>query len=231
MPDRILIVEDDEGIRETLKYNLVAAGYGVSEARDGVAGIRVARTERPDLILLDLMLPGMSGIEVCRALRRTSQVPIIMVTAKDSELDKVVGLELGADDYITKPFSVREVLARVNAVIRRSRSEVSGRSVAERDQVGAFSIDRPARRVVLDGTEVRLTGREFELLSFLFGHPGRVHSREVLISQVWGPEFVGDRKTVDVHVRWLREKFAERAPFRIVTVRGAGYRLDREEQP
>ena len=227
MTDRILIVEDDDGIRETLKYNLATAGYVVSEARDGAIGLRLARTSRPDLILLDLMLPGMSGMEFCRALRRSSRVPIIMVTAKDSEVDKIVGLELGADDYVTKPFSVREVLARVNAVIRRSRAEAAERQAPERDEIGNFLIDRPAHRVLVDGADVRLTAREFELLSHMVAHSGRVQSREVLLRQVWGPDFMGDRKTVDVHVRWLREKFSGRVPFEIVTVRGAGYRLDR----
>ena len=227
MTDRILIVEDDEGIRETLKYHLTTAGYAVSEAYDGAVGLRLARTTRPDLVLLDLMLPGMSGMEFCRALRRSSRVPIIMVTAKDSEVDKIVGLELGADDYITKPFSVREVLARVNAVIRRSRAEATERTVPERDEVGNFVIDRPARRVLVDGRDVKLTAREFELLSFLIAHSGRVQSRDVILQHVWGVDFMGDRKTVDVHVRWLREKFAGRVPLEIVTVRGSGYRLDR----
>ncbi|MDQ6773974.1 MAG: response regulator transcription factor [Candidatus Dormibacteraeota bacterium] len=227
MTNRILIVEDDDGIRETLKYNLSAAGYSVSEAGDGAIGLRMARTMRPDLILLDLMLPGMSGMDFCRALRRSSRVPIIMVTAKDSEVDKIVGLELGADDYVTKPFSAREVLARVNAVIRRSRAEASERQVPEKDTIGNFTIDRPAHRVLVDGKDVRLTAREFELVSYLVSHSGRVQSRDVLLQQVWGPDFMGDRKTVDVHVRWLREKFAGRVPFEIVTVRGAGYRLDR----
>jgi DNA-binding response OmpR family regulator len=225
--DRILIVEDDDGIRETLKYHLDAAGYLVTEARDGAVGLRLARTSRPDLVLLDLMLPGMSGMEFCRALRRSSRVPIIMVTAKDSEVDKIVGLELGADDYVTKPFSVREVLARVNAVIRRSRAEAAERAIPERDEIGNFLIDRPARRVLMDGKDVKLTAREFELLSFLVAHSGRVQSRDVILQQVWGADFMGDRKTVDVHVRWLREKFAGRVPFEIVTVRGTGYRLDR----
>lgn len=228
MADRILIVEDDDGIRETLKYHLVAAGYVVSEARDGAIGLRLARTSRPDLVLLDLMLPGMSGMEFCRALRRSSRVPIIMVTAKDSEVDKIVGLELGADDYITKPFSVREVLARVNAVIRRSRADTVERSIPERDQIGNFLIDRPAHRVLVDGKDVKLTAREFELLSFLIANSGRVQSRDVILQQVWGAGFMGDPKTVDVHVRWLREKFAGRVQFEIVTVRGAGYRLDRQ---
>jgi DNA-binding response OmpR family regulator len=229
---RVLVVEDDEGIREMLKYNLSSAGFTVQEASDGASGLRTARTARPDLILLDLMLPGMSGFDFCRALRKSSRVPIIMITAKDAEVDKIVGLELGADDYITKPFSIREVLARVNAVMRRSSPEANEpKSIPERDVIGDFSMDRAARRVVLDGKEVKLTAREFELLSYLLAFPSRVHTRDVLLENVWGHEFSGDRKTVDVHVRWLREKFAEVAPFEIVTVRGIGYRLDRNNSP
>jgi DNA-binding response OmpR family regulator len=226
---RVLVVEDDEGIREMLKYNLVTAGFSVHEASDCATGLRTARTARPDLILLDLMLPGMSGFDFCRALRKSSRVPIIMITAKDAEVDKIVGLELGADDYITKPFSVREVLARVNAVMRRTSPEaIEPKSVPERDAIGDFSIDRAARRVVMQGKDVKLTAREFDLLSYLLAHPGRVHTRDTLLENVWGHEFSGDRKTVDVHVRWLREKFAGVAPFDIVTVRGIGYRLDRK---
>jgi len=223
---RILVVEDDEGIRDMLKYHLASAGFMVLEAPDGTTGLRAARTAKPDLILLDLMLPGMGGLELCRALRKTSRVPIMMISARDAEVDKIVGLELGADDYITKPFSVREVVARVNAVLRRSRSE-SERTVPERDAFGNFSIDRAARRVMIDGQEVRLTTREFDLLSHLLASSGRVQSRERLLQQVWGENFSGESKTVDVHIRWLREKFAAVAPFQIVTVRGAGYRLDR----
>ena len=226
---RVLVVEDDEGIREMLKYNLVTAGFMVQEAADGAAGLRTARTSRPDLILLDLMLPGMSGFDFCRALRKSSRVPIIMITAKDAEVDKIVGLELGADDYITKPFSIREVLARVNAVLRRAQPEANEpRSIPEQDSIGTFSIDRAARRVILEGQEVKLTAREFDLLSYLLAFPNRVHTREVLLENVWGREFNGDRKTVDVHIRWLREKFERSAPFEIVTVRGIGYRMDRK---
>jgi DNA-binding response OmpR family regulator len=225
---RVLVVEDDEGIREMLKYNLAAAGFSVQEASDGAAGLRTARTGRPDLILLDLMLPGMSGFDFCRAVRKSTRVPIIMITAKDSEVDKIVGLELGADDYITKPFSVREVLARVHAVLRRGSPDSNDpRSLPERETIGDFSIDRAARQVSIGGREIRVTAREFDLLSYLLAFPGRVHTRDVLLENVWGHQFSGDRKTVDVHVRWLREKFAGVAPFEIVTVRGVGYRLDR----
>jgi len=228
---RVLVVEDDEGIREMLKYNLSAAGFSVHEASDGSAGLRTARTAKPDLILLDLMLPGMSGFDFCRALRKSSRVPIIMLTAKDSEVDKIVGLELGADDYITKPFSIREVLARVNAVLRRAAPDSNDpRSTPEQDTIGEFTIDRAARRVLLAGHDVKVTAREFDLLSYLLAFPGRVHTRDALLENVWGREFSGDPKTVDVHVRWLREKFAGTAPFTIVTVRGIGYRLDREER-
>jgi DNA-binding response OmpR family regulator len=226
---RILIVEDDEGIRDTLKFHLASAGFQVLEAADGTTGLRAARTGKPDLILLDLMLPGMGGLELCRALRKTSRVPILMISARDNEVDKIVGLELGADDYITKPFSVREVTARVNAVLRRSRSETE-RTIPERESFSNFTLDRAARRVTMDNTEVRLTAREFDLLSHLLAHPGRVQSRERLLQQVWGEDFSGESKTVDVHIRWLREKFAGVAPFVIVTVRGAGYRLDREAE-
>ncbi|HKW59275.1 MAG TPA: response regulator transcription factor [Candidatus Dormibacteraeota bacterium] len=226
---RVLVVEDDEGIREMLRYNLTAAGFSVHEASDGATGLRTARSAPPDLVLLDLMLPGMSGFDFCRALRRSSRVPIIMITAKDAEVDKIVGLELGADDYITKPFSVREVLARVNAVLRRSAPDANEpHATPERDSVGGFTIDRAARRVVMGGHDVKLTAREFDLISYLLAHPGRVHTREVLLANVWGHDFAGDRKTVDVHIRWLREKFAGVAPFEIVTVRGIGYRLDRQ---
>jgi DNA-binding response OmpR family regulator len=228
---RVLVVEDDEGIREMLKYNLTSAGFSVQEAGDGATGLRTARTSKPDLILLDLMLPGMSGLDFCRALRKTSQVPIIMLTAKDTEVDKIVGLELGADDYITKPFSIREVLARVNSVLRRSQPDsAEPPSIPERDSIGDFTIDRAARRVLIAGTEMRLTAREFDLVSYLIANSGRVQSRDALLEHVWGPEFSGDRKTIDVHIRWLREKLTGRVLFEIATVRGIGYRLDRKER-
>ena len=225
---RIILIEDDEGIAETLRFNLEASGHTVQSARDGASGLRLARTGAPDLILLDLMLPGMDGVEVCRQLRRTSPVPIIMLTARDSEVDRILGLELGADDYVTKPFSIREVLARIAAVLRRAETgQTDLPALPEREVLGNFVLDRAARRVTVDGIEVRLALREFELLSFLIGNPGRAHTRDALIQSVWGPAFSGDQKTVDVHIRWLREKFMHRAPFEIVTVRGVGYRLDR----
>jgi DNA-binding response OmpR family regulator len=227
----VLVVEDDEGIREMLKYNLVTAGFSVQEASDGAAGLRTARTSRPDLILLDLMLPGMSGFDFCRALRKSSRVPIIMITAKDAEVDKIVGLELGADDYITKPFGLQELFARMTAVMRRSSGQAPGEAqMPDVETLGGLVLDRAARRVTLDDEEVKLTAREFDLLSFFLAHPGRVHSRRHLLERVWRYNYVGDAKTVDVHVRWLRQKFAGRAPFEIVTVRGVGYRIDREDR-
>jgi len=229
--NQVLIVEDDASLVLGLSAALEADGHRVRVARTGPEGLQLALQVQPDLILLDLMLPGMSGFDFCRALRRSSRVPIIMITAKDAEVDKIVGLELGADDYITKPFSVREVLARVNAVLRRASPEASEPgAVPERDVIGDFSIDRAARRVVMQGADVKLTTREFDLLSYLLAHPARVHTRYVLLENVWGPDFAGDRKTVDVHIRWLREKFAGVAPFDIVTVRGVGYRLDRKTE-
>jgi two-component system, OmpR family, response regulator RegX3 len=227
----VLVVEDDEGIREMLKYNLVSAGFSVQEAGDGAAGLRTARTSKPDLILLDLMLPGMSGLDFCRALRKTSRVPIIMLTAKDAEVDKIVGLELGADDYITKPFSIREVLARVNSVLRRAQPDATEpQSMPEQDSIGDFTLDRAARRVLLAGKEVKVTAREFDLLSYLLANAGRVRTRDAILEHVWGPDFTGDRKTIDVHIRWLREKLGGKVAFEIVTVRGIGYRLDRLER-
>ena len=226
---KVLIIEDEKDLAELLAFNLEKEGYAATCVHDGKLGLERAGTDLPDLILLDLMLPGMSGFDFCRALRKSSRVPIIMITAKDAEVDKIVGLELGADDYITKPFSVREVLARVDAVLRRAQPEANEpKSIPEHDSIGTFSIDRAARRVMLGGAEVKLTAREFDLLSYLLAFPSRVHTRDALIENVWGHEFHGERKTVDVHIRWLREKFAARAPFEIVTVRGIGYRMDRK---
>jgi DNA-binding response OmpR family regulator len=231
MAKRILVVEDEPTIRETLRYNLVKEGYLVSEAGTGSDALTEARRVRPDLILLDLMLPELSGLEVCRILRQEMRTPILMLTAKGTEVDKVVGLQIGADDYVTKPFSLSELLARITALLRRA--EMSGQdsgpqAVAEVEQIGDFRLDRAARTVHVGGEEVRLAPKEFDVLSYLLAHAGRVQSRETMIQRVWGSNFFGDRKTVDVHVRWLREKFErfDRMPFRITTVFGVGYRLD-----
>jgi DNA-binding response OmpR family regulator len=209
----VLIVEDEDSIRQTLRYNLSQEGFVISEASTGTEALSAARRQRPDLILLDLMLPELSGLEVCRILRQEMTVPIIMLTAKGSELDKVVGLHVGADDYVTKPFSLNELLARVSAMLRRA--EMSGKE-----------------RVDVDGEELHLAPKEFDLLSLLLLNAGKVQSRQVIIQRIWGSKFYGDHKTVDVHVRWLREKFErfDRLPFRITTVFGVGYRIDRLDQ-
>jgi DNA-binding response OmpR family regulator len=226
---RILVVEDEDAIRETLRYNLAREGYTVSEAATGTDALIMARAERPDLILLDVMLPGLSGLEVCRVLRQESSTPILMLTAKGTEVDKVVGLQLGADDYVTKPFSFNELLARVTALLRRSEMSARPAGVPEVDEFDGFRIDRAARTIHLEGAELRLAPKEFDLLSLLLRNSGRVLSRQAIIAAVWGNRFFGDPKTVDVHVRWLREKFEPfaRMPFRITTVFGVGYRLDR----
>jgi two-component system response regulator RegX3 len=230
----ILIVEDEDSIRETLRYNLSHEGFAVTEASTGTEALAAARRHRPDLILLDLMLPEMPGIEVCRIIRQEQNVPIIMLTAKSTEMDKVIGLHVGADDYVTKPFSLNELLARISAVLRRSdmasRGQVADREVEEFDN---FRIDRAARTVRVDGQEVHLAPKEFDLLSLLLLNASRVQSRQVILQRIWGSRFFGDPKTVDVHVRWLREKFErfDRLPFRITTVFGVGYRADRVDTP
>ena len=232
-PKRILVVEDEENISQTLRYNLTREGYEVSEAATGTAAIELARQRRPDLILLDLMLPEMTGLEVCRVLRAEMSTPILMLTAKASELDKVVGLQVGADDYVTKPFSLNELLARVAAMLRRG--ELSGgpsQSSGEVEDFGGFRLDRAARTVRVGADSVHLSPKEFDLLSLLLANAGRVLSRSTIIHRVWGSKFFGDHKTVDVHIRWLREKFERFStlPFRITTFFGVGYRLDRLEE-
>jgi DNA-binding response OmpR family regulator len=229
MSRRILIVEQNDEMRETLSSNLRTAGYLVTESRDCGVGLRFVRTARPDLIMLGVMFPTMTGMDFARALRRAGRVPIILVAATDAEVDMISELEVTADDFLAKPFSVREALARVNAVLRRRVPEPTqgATKVPTREQLGNFTIDRPALRVLVDGADVRLSAREFELLSYLLAHSGRVVSRKLLLQDVWGKAFVAHQKTVAVHVRWLREKFSGRVPFEIVTVHGAGYRLDR----
>ncbi len=229
-PKRILVVEDEPNISQTLRYNLTREGYEVSEAGTGTAAIELARQRRPDLILLDLMLPEMTGLEVCRVLRAEMSTPILMLTAKASELDKVVGLQVGADDYVTKPFSLNELLARVAAMLRRA--ELTGgqqQDPGEVEDFGGFRLDRAARTVRVGADGLHLSPKEFDLLSLLLANTGRVLSRSTIIHRVWGSKFFGDHKTVDVHIRWLREKFERfnTLPFRITTVFGVGYRLDR----
>jgi DNA-binding response OmpR family regulator len=223
---RILLVEDETTVRETLASSLQAEGYDVLTATDGVAGLRRAREDTPDLIVLDLMLPELDGLSLCRILRRESDVPIIMLTARGTEMDKITGLETGADDYVVKPFSTGELLARVRANLRRA--EGTGRQSRTRLQSGELTLDLVARRVYRGDEELRLTHKEFDLLAELMRNKGAVLSRDLLLNQVWGYDYVGDSHTVDVHVRWLREKVEDdpSSPVRITTVRGVGYRFE-----
>ncbi|MBL8057986.1 MAG: response regulator transcription factor [Anaerolineales bacterium] len=223
---KILLVEDETTVRETLALNLRAENYDVLTASDGAEGLRLAREAAPDLILLDLMLPELDGLSVCRLLRRDSDVPIIMLTARGTEMDRITGLETGADDYVVKPFSLGEVLARVRANLRRARAD--GRPAATRLTAGDLSLDLLARRVYRDQSELKLTHREFDLLAELMRNQGAVLSRDLLLNRVWGYDYVGDSHTVDVHIRWLREKIETdpSAPQRITTVRGVGYRFE-----
>ncbi|HEY8456705.1 MAG TPA: response regulator transcription factor [Actinopolymorphaceae bacterium] len=224
---RVLVVEDEESYSDALSYMLRKEGFEVALAADGNTAIETYDRTGADIVLLDLMLPGMPGTEVCRELRRRSNVPVIMVTAKDTEVDKVVGLELGADDYVTKPFSPRELIARVKAVLRRSaaqaqRSEGEGRAVI---RAGPIEIDRMSRRVVAEGCEVNLTPREFDLLVTLAAHPDRVFTRQGLLDAVWGYDYFGDPRTVDVYIRRLRRKLPPAAAACVETVWGVGYRF------
>lgn len=233
MGERILVVEDEAGLREALAYNLNREGFTVEAVEDGTSAIGSAQRKMPDLVVLDLMLPGIDGFEVCRRLRKQSNVPILMLTARAEEIDRVVGLEVGADDYLTKPFSMRELLARVKALLRRVRmireeTRAEGETEAQVLEFGELVIDESRREVVLRGQVVPLKPREFDLLVFLARHRRQVLSRELLLQSVWGWDYTGGSRTVDVHVRWLREKLEvdPSHPSRLVTVRGAGYRFE-----
>ena len=226
-PYRVLIIEDEPGLIESVKYAFEAEQFETITADDGRAGLELARSHRPDVVILDLMLPGMSGLDVCRQLRTFSDVPVIMLTAKDSEADKVAGLELGADDYMTKPFSMRELVARVRAQIRRSdRTGV----FAETNEVlrgGPIELDIDAHIARVNGSEVELRPKEFELLESLMRRKNRLSARHTLIDEVWGPSYFGDTKTLDVHIKRLRQKLESNSsePEHIVTVRGLGYKF------
>lgn len=224
--ERVLLIEDEEALVESIRFTLETEGYQVVVASDGVAGLGLARDTNPSLVLLDLMLPGMSGIDVCRQIRRQSDVPIVMVTAKDGEADKVLGLEMGADDYITKPFSMREFRSRVKAALRRSRM-IAKPSDEGPIEGGELLIDPARRLVTLRGEEVSVTYVEFEILAALARSPGRVLSRETLLEHVWGDSDYRDPRTVDVHIRHLREKLEKdpKQPEYLLTVRGVGYRF------
>jgi DNA-binding response OmpR family regulator len=234
MPETILIVEDEPALRDTLTYNLKKDGFIVEAVADGRAALESARTLKPDLILLDIMLPELDGFEVARILRKEMSTPILMLTARDDEIDRVVGLEVGADDYLTKPFSVRELMARVKAQLRRTRllQEELARSTTETKHAtlkfGDLVINLTRREVTLNNEPIQLKPKEYELLEFFANHKGQMLSREFILERVWGWDFIGDSRTVDVHVRWLRQKIEKDAsePKRIVTVRGGGYRFE-----
>lgn len=223
---KILVVDDEETMVRSLSTLLTQEGYEVVAARDGPQALEAARAERPDLILLDVMLPGMDGVEVCRQIRTSSTVPIIMLTAKTAEVDKVVGLEVGADDYVTKPFGSRELVARVKANLRRVQMQADHAN-EERVAAGDVVIDTGSRRVTVAARDVTLSPKEFDLLKVLVNHAGRVLGRDFLLNTVWGQDFFGDTRTLDVHIRWLREKIEENPgkPARIETVHGVGYRF------
>ncbi|OGO25716.1 MAG: DNA-binding response regulator [Chloroflexi bacterium RBG_16_54_11] len=237
MPN-ILVVEDDRSLRETLAYNLSRQEYNVQAVGDGPSALKLARANHPDLVLLDLMLPGMDGLEVCRILRQEMNIPILILTARDEEIDRVIGLEMGADDYITKPFSMRELMARVKAHLRRERlmrEQVETQGVdapKEKGQetltFGNLTIDLSRREALLDGAPLALKPKEYDLLLFLAQHHRQALSRQFLLERVWGWDFAGGTRTVDVHVHWLRARIESEPskPKRIVTVRGSGYRFE-----
>jgi two-component system OmpR family response regulator len=226
---KILVVEDDQTLLSALKYNLTKEGYSVVTAADGAQALEVARSAQPGLVILDIMLPGINGFEVCRILRREMAVPILMLTAKNEEVDKIVGLEIGADDYMTKPFSMRELLARIRAMFRRAEMvEWKPASKEALVRVNDLEVDIARRRATLGNLMLNLTPKEFDLLVFLARNKGLVFSREQLLEKVWGYEYAGDTRTVDVHIRWLREKIEVEPgkPERLVTVRSVGYKLE-----
>jgi two-component system alkaline phosphatase synthesis response regulator PhoP len=227
--EKILVVDDERNIVELLKYNLEKEGYEVLSAYDGFEAVNIAKQDRPDLIILDIMLPGQGGLEVCRILRKETKIPIIMATAKGEEIDKILGLELGADDYVTKPFSPRELVARVKAVLRRTSSKTE-----EKDELvfEDLTINLVKHEVRLKGEEVDLKPKEFDLLKLLATNPGKVFTRDFLLEQLWGYDYLGDTRTVDVHMRRLRQKIEEDAanPRFLKTVHGIGYKFQYEEK-
>ena len=233
MAENILVVEDEPSLQETLAYNLKKEGYTVEAVGDGRAALDAARRIKPDLIVLDLMIPELDGFEVARILRKEMTTAILMLTARDDEIDRVVGLEVGADDYLTKPFSMRELMARVKAQLRRTRMlrEELGKAASIPHEILTFGnlvIDVTRREVTLHKKPLPLKPKEYELLLFLAEHKGQMLSREFILERVWGWDYIGDSRTVDVHVRWLRQKIETEAgsPKRIITVRGGGYRFE-----
>lgn len=223
----ILVVEDEVSLREPLVFLLKKEGFKTLEAKDGEEAIDFFRSANPDLVLLDLMLPGKSGVEVCREIREHSNVPIIMVTAKDSEVDRVVGLEIGADDYIVKPYSTRELVARVRAVLRRG-TEQKPSSTGMVISGGSVTLDPERHRVTVNGENVSMPLKEFELLEYLMENQGRVLTRSQIIDRIWGSDYFGDTKTLDVHIKRLRAKIEPDSaePKHIITIRGLGYKFE-----
>lgn len=223
---RLLIVDDDANLCHALGYAFRQEGFEVVTANDGDQALLSFRQTHPDLVILDVMLPGRDGFDVCRSLRRESDVPVIMLTARDTELDKVVGLEIGADDYLAKPFSTRELVARVRAMLRRTR-RTEPAAADKRIDVDGLVLDGARHRVSIDGRQIELKPKEFDLLAFFMGHTGQVFGREQLLASVWGYDFAGDSRTVDTHVKTLRDKLGDSAehPRWIETVRGVGYRF------
>ncbi len=234
MSGKILVVEDEPTLQETLAYNLTRQGYQVAVESDGRSALDAARVGNPDLVVLDVMLPELDGFEVCRILRQEMSTPILMLTARDDEIDRVIGLEMGADDYLTKPFSMREFMARVKALLRRvrlDRAEAGSEVGLPERQVLQFedlAIDLSRREVRLDDMPLPFKPKEYDLLLFLARHRGQVLSRDLILERVWGWDFSGGSRTVDVHVRWLRKKIERdpSRPTRLVTVRGVGYRFE-----
>jgi DNA-binding response OmpR family regulator len=225
MARTILVVDDETTLRETLVEALELEGYRAIPAADGREALIRFRADQPDLVLLDLMLPELSGVEVCRIMRAESPVPIIMLTARDGEVDKVVGLELGADDYVTKPFSLRELTARIRAIFRRAEQLAATQALPPLVDVGRVQVDLAGHRVLRDGQVVPLKPKAFELLAFLVRNPGQVFTRDQLLEKVWGYDYAGESRTVDVHVHWLRAELEDdpAAPELLQTVRGVGY--------
>ncbi len=226
MANTILVVDDEKNIVQLCRLYLRNEGFRVEEAYDGAEALEKARAVNPDLIILDLMMPEMDGLSVCRELRKTSSVPVIILTARDEDVDKIVGLEVGADDYVTKPFNPRELVARVKAVLRRSQGSVAPETALE---VGDIHLDPARREVTVAGKPVTLRAKEFDLLTAFMRYQGMVLDRERLLSMVWGQDFFGDTRTIDVHVAWLREKLAG-AKARVQTVWGVGYKLVLDEE-
>jgi two-component system OmpR family response regulator len=223
---KILVVEDDPNILESVKYNLQKDGYDTLTAVDGAQALEIARSGKPDLIILDILLPQMNGLEVCRILRKEMAIPIIMLTARDTEIDKITGLDLGADDYVTKPFSMRELMSRIRSLLRRA--EIKPVTSETKLISGDLEIDVPHHVVKKAGVSLILSPKEFDLLAFLVSNKGQVFSRDQLLEKVWGYDFAGDTRTVDVHISWLREKIESNSqePKYLLTVRGLGYKFE-----